>query len=192
MTREILGTVYLLLPLLGGALVHGVCMRTGWLRGRSRPIDGGRTFRGRPLFGESKTFRGPILVGAGAAAVWALQRGVLHEVAPFAALELVDFAALPGAWFGALAGAAAELSELPNSFSKRQLGIKAGGTARGARGVLFYVLDQADVLFGYWLVFAAAGAATPSRIVASAVVVGCVHPLLPVAGYVLRVRPTPR
>jgi hypothetical protein len=190
--REILGTVYLLLPLLGGALVHGVCMRTGWLRGLARPIDGGRTFRGRPLFGESKTFRGPILVAAGGAAVWALQRNVLHGVEALAAIELVDYAALPGAWFGALACGVAELAELPNSFLKRQLGIKPGGTAAGLRGALFYVLDQVDLLFGYWLVLAVAGAATPARVALSAAVVGCVHPLLTVAGYLLRMRPTPR
>jgi len=191
-TREILGTIYLLLPLLGGALAHGVCMRTGWLGALARPIDRGRTFRGRPLFGESKTFRGPILVAAGGAAVWVLQRSVLHRVDAFAALELVDYATLPGIAFGALACAAAELSELPNSFMKRQLGIKPGGTARGAAGTLFYVLDQVDVLFGYWLVLGGAGFATPMRVAVSALVVGGVHPLLTLAGYLLRMRPTPR
>jgi len=38
-SREILGTVWLLLPLLGGALLHGLCMRYGWLGWLARPID---------------------------------------------------------------------------------------------------------------------------------------------------------
>jgi hypothetical protein len=167
-------------------------MRTGWLAALARPIDGGRTLRGRPLFGESKTWRGPILVALGAAGVWTLQRSVLHRVEPLAAIELVDLAGLPGAWFGAAVGAAAELSELPNSFVKRRLGIEPGGTARGPLGVLFYLWDQLDLLLGFWLVLAAVVPVTPARVAASVVVVGGIHPLLTLAGYLLRMRPTPR
>ena len=36
---EVLGTVYLLLPLLGGAVVHGACMKYGWLAFLARPMD---------------------------------------------------------------------------------------------------------------------------------------------------------
>lgn len=192
LAREVLGTAYLLLPLLGGAVAHGLCMRTGWLGFLARPIDGGRTVRGRPLFGESKTHRGPILVACGAAAVWVLQQSALHRVDALAAIELVDLASLPGWWFGAAAGAAAELSELPNSFVKRQLGIKPGGTAKGALRGVFYLWDQLDVLLGFWLVLATVVAATPLRVGTSVLLVAGVHPLLTLAGYLLRMRPTPR
>jgi hypothetical protein len=50
--RELAGTAYLLLPLLGGAVVHGLCMRYGWLGFLKRPIDRDRTWRGRPIFGH--------------------------------------------------------------------------------------------------------------------------------------------
>ena len=190
--HEVLGTVYLMLPLFGGAVAHGLCMRNGWLSSLARPIDRGRSFRGRPLFGESKTWRGPILVAGGAAAVWVLQQSVLHRVDGLAAIELVDVASLPGGWFGAAAGAAAELSELPNSFLKRQLGIKPGGTATGPLGVVFFLLDQLDVLFGFWLVLAAVVPVTLLRVAVSVVVVASIHPLLTLAGYWLRMRPTAR
>jgi CDP-2,3-bis-(O-geranylgeranyl)-sn-glycerol synthase len=167
-------------------------MRTGWLGGLARPIDGGRTFRGRPLFGRSKTWRGPILVAVGAAAVYALQREVLHGCEPLAAVELADYAELPGWAFGAALGAAAELSELPNSFVKRQLGIAPGATARGPRAALFYVWDQLDLLLGYWLVWAVVLPVTCTRVALSALLVGGIHPLLTVAGYLLGMRPTPR
>jgi hypothetical protein len=192
MLGEILGAAYLCAPLLGGAVVHGACMRYGWLAFLVRPIDGGRTLRGRPIFGGSKTWRGPLAVAAGASAVFALQRHLLHEVPALASLELVDYASLPGAWFGALAGAAAEFAELPNSFAKRQLGIPPGGTARGLPGALFFLWDQLDVLVGYWLVAALVVDPTPVRVAASALVVGGIHPLLTVAGYWLGMRPTPR
>jgi hypothetical protein len=192
LAREVLGTVYLMLPLLGGAVVHGLCMRNGWLASLARPIDRGRSFRGRPLFGESKTFRGPILVAVGGAAVWVLQQSLLHRVDAFAAIELVDYASLPGWWFGAAAGAAAELSELPNSFLKRQLGIKPGGTAPGPLGVVFFLLDQLDVLLGFWLMLSTAVPVTLLRVAVSVALVASVHPLLTLAGYWLRMRPTPR
>jgi CDP-2,3-bis-(O-geranylgeranyl)-sn-glycerol synthase len=189
---ELLGVVYLLAPLLGGAVVHGVCMRQGWLAFLARPMDFGRTWRGRAIFGHSKTFRGPLLVAAGSAAVYALQRQVLHGVPAFASIELVDYAQLPGVWFAALAGAVGELGELPNSFVKRRLGIAPGDTARGARSVLFYLWDQVDVVLGYWLVWAWVVPATPLRLAASLLVAGAIHPLLTFAGYLLGMRPTAR
>lgn len=192
LAREALGVVYLLLPLLGGAGVHGLCMRNGWLSFLARPIDGGRSFRGEPLFGDSKTFRGPVTVALGAGAVWAFQQSVLHRLDAFAALELVDLAGLPGFWFGAAAGAAGELAELPNSFVKRRLGVKPGGTAQGPLGVVFYLWDQLDVLLGFGCVVAAEVPLTPARVAASLLIVGGIHPLLTLAGYLLGMRPTAR
>ena len=192
MLEEVAGAAYLCLPLLGGAIVHGACMKYAWLGFLARPIDGGRTLRGRPLFGHSKTWRGPLAVSAGAAAVFGLQRELLHHVPVLASLELVDYASLPGWWFGALAGALAELSELPNSLVKRQLGIEPGATARGLQGILFFLWDQLDVLLGFWLVFALVVPPTPLRVAASVVVVAGIHPLLTVAGYLLGMRPTAR
>lgn len=189
---ELLGTAYLLLPLVGGAAVHGVCMKYGWLDWLARPIDRGRCLHGRPLFGHSKTFRGPVLVAAGSASVYALQRHVLHGFEPFASIELASYALLPGWWLGALAGAAAELSELPNSFVKRRLGIAPGGTAKGIRSVAFYLWDQLDVLLGFWLVFGLVVPATPLRVASSLLLVGALHPLVTLAGYLLGMRPTAR
>ncbi|HTY19751.1 MAG TPA: CDP-archaeol synthase [Myxococcota bacterium] len=189
--REVIGTAYLLLPLLGGAVLHGLCLRYGWLGFLARPIDAGRTLGGKPLFGHSKTLRGPLAVAAGSATVWAVQRTLLHRFGAFAEIELVDLASLPG-WLGALAGGVAELTELPNSFVKRRLGIAAGATARGPLSVLFYLWDQLDVLLGFWLVVAWFVPATPLRIALSIVIVGGIHPLLTVAGYLLGMRPTPR
>lgn len=191
MAQELAGIAYLLAPLLGAALLHGLFMKYEWLRVLKRPIDGGRTLRGRPLFGHSKTWRGPILVAAGAGAVFALQREVLHAVPAFAAVELVDYAALPP-WLGLAAGALAELAELPNSFTKRQLGIAPSATTRGPLSVLFYLWDQLDLLMGWWLAFAWFVDPTPFRVAVSIGFVGGIHPLLTAIGYLLGMRPTAR
>jgi hypothetical protein len=167
-------------------------MRQGWLAFLARPIDGGRKLRSEPVFGHSKTFRGPVLVAAGSAAVFAVQQDVLHHFAPFQRMELVDYAALPGAWFAAAAGAAAELSELPNSFVKRRLRIPPGGTARGAPSALFFVWDQVDLLLGFWLVIGSAVPVTLGRIAISLVVVGALHPVVTLIGYLAGMRPSAR
>jgi hypothetical protein len=167
-------------------------MKYDWLAFLARPMDADRRFRGRPLFGHSKTYRGPVLVAVGAAAVFALQCRLFHRLVGFAWIELVDYAQLPGWWFGALAGATAELSELPNSFVKRRLGIEPGGTTGGLLGVVFFLWDQLDVLMGYWLVFALVVPATPLRVAVSVAIVGTIHPLLSVVGHRLGMRQTPR
>jgi hypothetical protein len=187
---ELAGVVWLLLPLVGGAAAHGLCMRHGWLAFLARPIDAGRSFRGQPLFGHSKTWRGPVCVAAGAAAVGWLQRDLLAGLDALAGLSGVE--PLPGPAFFALAGAAAELAELPNSFTKRRLGIGPGKTARGPLSVVFYLWDQLDLLLGYWLVLATAVPATSLRVALSLLVVGAIHPLLTLVGYLLGMRPTAR
>ena len=189
LAREILSTVWLLLPLLAGALVHGLCMKHGWLAGLARPIDADVRWRGRPIFGHSKTFRGPVCVAAGAAAGFALQQALLSRLDALAPLAPPD--PLPW-WLGAAAGAAAELSELPNSFVKRRLGIAPGATARGPLAVVFYLWDQLDLLLGYWLVLSLAVPVTPLRVAISILIVGAVHPLTTLSGYLLGMRPTAR
>ena len=192
LAREIAGVAYLLCPLLVAALLHGLCLAYDWLAFLARPIDAGRTLRGRPLFGHSKRWRGPIVVAAGAGLAFALQRSVLHRFDAIASLELLDYAALPGWWLGALAGAAAELAELPNSFVKRQLDIAPGKTARGPLAVAFYLWDQLDLLAGYWLVFGCFVPPTPLRVAVSILLVGGLHPVVTVIGYLLGMRPTAR
>ena len=192
LAREIAGVAYLLCPLLVAALLHGLCLAYDWLAFLARPIDAGRTLRGRPLFGHSKRWRGPIVVAAGAGLAFALQRSVLHRFDAIASIELVDYAALPGWWLGALAGAAAELAELPNSFVKRQLDIAPGKTARGPLAVVFYLWDQLDLLAGYWLVFGCFVPPTPLRVAVSILLVGSLHPVVTVIGYLLGMRPTAR
>jgi len=186
---EILGTIYLLLPLLGGAALHGLCMKYEWLLFLKRPIDGGRTLRGRRLFGHSKTWRGPILVAIGAALLWTLQRELVHALP---APGLADIGRLPGVGVIAVAGFVGELAELPNSFVKRQLGIAPGATARGPLALVFYLWDQLDVLSGYGLVLACVVPPTPLQVAVAIVGVASVHPLLSWLGFLLRMRPTAR
>ena len=64
---DLLFVTSLLVPLLLGLVVHGLCMKFGWLSRLAKPIDQGQTFRGRRLFGANKTYRGIVAVGLGTA-----------------------------------------------------------------------------------------------------------------------------
>ena len=135
-------------PLFVGLIFHGLCIKFGWLRSLAVPIDRGALFRGRALFGANKTYRGVIVVALGSAAGYSLQRLVL-ELQP---AVLRTFPTFGLASFGFALGAAAMLSELPNSFLKRQLDIAPGAPGGGPAMLFFYVADQVDFLLGAWLV----------------------------------------
>ena len=50
--------VYLFAPLLASAALAGLVLRNDWLKALHRPIDGGRSWRGRRVLGAGKTWRG--------------------------------------------------------------------------------------------------------------------------------------
>ena len=152
------------------------------------PIDRGILIRGRPLFGANKTYRGVLAVALGASAGYWLQGAV-------PALQPASFRALPTlglVFLGFALGVAAMLSELPNSFLKRQLDIAPGAPGGGSTSVFFYLLDQVDLLLGAWLV--AAGWVTPtlSRVLWSILFVVVVHQVISMLGALLGMRATSR
>ena len=189
--RDLPGLLYLLLPLLGGAIASGLCIRFGWLRALARPIDGGRTIRGRPIFGPNKTLRGVLAVVIGNTLVLGLQSTVLHHVPPIRRVELFDYGMVNGWLVGLAVGTLAALAELPNSFVKRRLNIPAGQPGRGATGALFYFVDQVDILAGVWLAYSLVVDVTPWRVVLSVGLVFVLHQAVTVIGGGLGLRPTP-
>jgi hypothetical protein len=158
-------------PLLLGFLCHGLCIKTGFLRGLARPIDAGARWRGRRVFGDNKTYRGIVAVAIGTGL-------------GYLALGRFPFG------FGLLVGAAAMAAELPNSFLKRQLEIAPGGQARGLTGAVFHVLDQVDVTAGAWLVLALRVRPTPALVLASLAFIFVTHQAITIAGYALGMRAT--
>lgn len=182
--------LYLFAPLLVSSALSGVVLRYDLVRWLKRPIDGGVTFRGRRLFGDSKTWRGVAVAIVGSIATVLVQKHVLGARA--AALWLLDYAHVSPVSLGAAIGGGAMLGELPNSFVKRRLGIAPGSTTKGVLSVLFYVWDQIDLLLGSWpLLFAWV---RPSALVlaASFALTLALHPLVSLVGYVIGARRSAR
>ena len=106
------------------------------LAGGGRPIDGGRTWRGRRLLGDGKTWRGTaagVLAGAALAVVLNLLRPSISPVVGFG-LPLFPPAAMVTLPVGAMLG------DVVASFVKRRTGRE--------RGAAFPLVDQLDFVAG--------------------------------------------
>jgi CDP-diglyceride synthetase len=158
--------LYLALPVLAAAALHVVVIRHDLLRRLRVPIDLGRTYRGRRLLGDNKTWRGVLIMAAGASLAMASQQRCRVPV-----LELFDYGTVNGWLCGALLGAGFVLGELPNSFLKRCWGVPPGGQAKGPAYWPFTLLDQVDSIAGCALTLALVWP-PPWRVVAAGVVLG--------------------
>jgi hypothetical protein len=182
--------LYLLCPLIVAAGLSGAVLRFELFRFLKRPIDGGLTFRGRRVFGDSKTWRGVAVAVVGCVLAVAVQKYLLSGVCPW--LELVDYAHVDAVAFGAAMGAGSMLGELPNSFAKRQLGIAPGATTRGVPAAVFYVWDQVDLLTTAWPCIAFWVRPSLAVVVASFVLALVLHPSVSLIGYLIGARKSAR
>jgi hypothetical protein len=190
--KEFLALAYLFFPLLIGLALHGFCIKYDALAFLRRPIDRGRKFRGKRIFGDNKTYRGVVVVSLGTAVGFGLQSLLLHRIASIRGIELFDYAFFKSVALGAAVGVAAMLSELPNSFIKRRFEIAPGSAAKGWKRMVFYVYDQIDFLVGSWLVLATVIPVTVERVMFSAGLLLVAHQLMSSAGYALGMRRTAR
>lgn len=133
--------VRLIFPVLTAGLVHVAVLKTDLLHGLAIPLDAGRVWRGRRLFGVNKTWRGVLLMTALTAGFTRLQVIAWPQKSP-------EGRSWANPWVaGSLMGLSYCMAELPNSAVKRQFGIPPGGRARQS-AMLQYVADQTDSVAG--------------------------------------------
>jgi hypothetical protein len=182
--------LYLFAPLLFAAAIAAVVQRRDLLSWLRRPIDAGKTLRGKRWLGDSKTWRGVVIAVGGCTAAIAAQKYIIGIRA--AQLALVDYRDISVLGFGLAMGGGAMLGELPNSFVKRRIGIAPGKTARGPLAVLFYVWDQIDMLTTAWPLVVCWVAPTPALVAMSFLLALLIHPTVSLIGYLVGARSTAR
>jgi CDP-2,3-bis-(O-geranylgeranyl)-sn-glycerol synthase len=141
-----------------GAFVLAGMAQTAWFalplsRRFSRPLDAGATFRGRRVLGEHKTLRGFIVMVPAAALSFVALAAAIGDPARAGLwpLTLAGYAGL-----GACAGLGFMAGELPNSFLKRQLGIRPGERPPGpVAAAAQFVADRIDSGLGMLLTVSA-------------------------------------
>lgn len=168
-------------------MAHAPVLRFNLLSRLARPIDGGRTVRGRRIFGDNETWRGALVMTSGVVVLACL----LARVAAYWSRLPPSIQRIGPLLFGWLLGLGAVLGELPNSFAKRQLDILPGSQRRSIPGAVFVLLDQGDFVLGAWLLLAPVWV-MPVReaIVAFVAVVAVVHMLFNIIGYAIGARRT--
>ena len=147
MTRRAERAVWLTAPILIAGLVHVAVITLDLAPQLARPIDAGRRWRGRPVLGSNKTWRGFVVMPMATAITVASQQALVTRTRHSAALVPLRRGAPPPWIVGAICGAAYVVAELPNSFVKRRLGIAPGTSAPRARAAQ-YAVDQLDSVVG--------------------------------------------
>jgi hypothetical protein len=137
-------------PLLPAAIAQGLCIKYDWLSRLKRPIDFGKTYKGKRIFGDHKTWRGltinVLFCSLGAIIqAWLQGKGALPEW-----LFLLDYKEHALA-VGIMLGLGMTVGELPNSFLKRRFEIPPGKSKDGPLGVVFFIYDQVDLTIGIWV-----------------------------------------
>jgi hypothetical protein len=139
--------LWIFLPVIGAPLLHVWVLRGDWLRGLKAPLDGGRTFRGRRLLGNNKTWRGALLMTSGV-----LLATLVLSLWPWWWHQLPSGIRDAGpVLYGFLLGLGVVVGELPNSFLKRQLDIAPGSQRGSWSGRAITLLDQGDLVIGIWI-----------------------------------------
>jgi CDP-diglyceride synthetase len=138
---------WLITPVLVAGIGQVAILRTGLLPRLAVPLDFGLHWRGQPVFGPRKTWRGVIIMTtlsaltARAQAMAARRSRRLRAICPF------DYRQVNPWLLGGTLGLGYCIAELPNSFVKRRLGIAPAHTSQRLAW-LQYLIDQSDSVAG--------------------------------------------
>ncbi|MAH33442.1 hypothetical protein CL615_03540 [archaeon] len=134
MLNLILQCFYLMLPAYFANMAPVIVKKINFLK---NPIDFGKTINNMPVFGKNKTFRG-LFFGVLFAVVITYIQFILNDNGIFLSLAIADYSN----WLliGLLMGFGAIIGDLAESFVKRRLSFKSGGS--------FFPFDQIDFVIG--------------------------------------------
>src|SRR3954454_18450519 len=178
---------WLFLPVGGAWIAHAPVLRWNLAPALDRPIDGGRTLRGRRLFGDNKSWRGALVMSGG---VFGATLG-LHRAAWYRERLPTQVRELPPTLLGALLALGTVAGELPNSLMKRQLGVAPGGQRMSPAGIALSLLDQGDFVLAIWLLLAPLWRMSPRQALDAFATVAAIHSGVNVVGYAIGARTSP-
>jgi len=170
--------IWLILPAYAS---NGLTPLIGLKKG-NHPIDGGRKFRGQPLFGEGKTWEG-LIFGTFLGGLIGLVEMLAYPYLPFSLspepLNIIPMTPILGLLlgFGALAG------DIAGSFIKRRLRISRGKHAP--------LLDQEDFLIGALLLSLLLVSLEIEWVILLAVITPVLHITANAIGYLLKIKKQP-
>lgn len=147
------------------------------------PIDGGRNYRGKRIFGDHKTWRGLVAGIVLAILTVYIQRLLFERSLAFRQISMIDYAKHSVLILGFLFGFGALAGDAIKSFFKRQIGKEPGAAWPG--------FDQLDFVVGGLLAVAIVFP-TPLIIVLILLIISPVlHLLVNIIGHKLKLKDNP-
>jgi hypothetical protein len=138
---------WMVTPVLIAGFGQVLVLKTGLLPGLAVPLDRRVHWRGKPLLGPRKTWRGVIVMTTLSALVATAQAGAARHSRRLRAFSPFDYDRINPGQLGVALGLGYCLAELPNSFVKRRLNIAPAGRATRFAW-LQYLVDQSDSVAG--------------------------------------------
>lgn len=163
MSDDFFRALFVVLAMTPAGVAHVLWLRSPMARRFARPVDGGRRWRGKPVFGANKTWAGFMALPPAGACSMALAYFALTHQAPELAARLWPLTDAQTFGLGALLGVAFMAFELPNSFVKRQLDVAPGRAASQPWvAPLFALIDRLDSPLGVLAALASTVGLTPA------------------------------
>ncbi len=148
------------------------------------PVDGGKTYRGKRIFGQHKTVRGFVVGVISAVVVAGMQMIVYSNFEWIQSItRSIDYSEPVVLLLGALLGFGALAGDAIESFFKRQLSIESGKT--------WFPFDQIDFIIGGLLMSALIASLTITEYIAIFVVWSLIHPFATFIGWLLKLKDSP-
>jgi CDP-2,3-bis-(O-geranylgeranyl)-sn-glycerol synthase len=144
------------------------------------PMDFGKTYRGKRIFGDHKTWRGLLAGAVLATIVLIMQRALFGRYDWAVSISLLNYQSLNVWLLGTLMGGGALLGDAIESFFKRQRDIAPGGN--------WFPFDQIDFVVGGLILSAPLVMPRFWVVVAVFLVYAGLHPLVVYVGYLLGLR----
>ncbi len=145
--------LFLILSFVSAGFAQSFWFRSSFATRFRQPIDGGKTYRSKRIFGDNKTWKGFVAMVPAAGLSFAILR-TLFAILPANVLAgLWELSILEYGLLGCLVGFGFMIGELPNSFIKRQLDIPPGEAPLKSRTrSICFVVDRFDSIIGGMLV----------------------------------------
>ena len=177
---------------IASAFIHGLWLASPVSRKFAVPLDGYRTFRGKRIFGDNKTWRGLFVMIPATGLMFYLFAQLVPHLPDWMAHGMWSLSPAQYGALGLWAGLACMAAELPNSFFKRQMDIAPGRGASGRLlGSVCFVVDHIDSVLGV-LIALSMVVSVPWAAWAVLLVVGpAVHLVLSALLFVLKVKVRP-
>lgn len=166
--------VWLFLPAGCANMMTGISRRFPIL---AYPVDGGKTWRGKRIFGDHKTWRGFVFGIFGGLAMAYIQAAVYS---PDNTYYLIDYSQINFWYWGLLSAMGALLGDLIRSFFKRRVGIEPGG--------MWFPFDQTDWIIGAIIFMSLYVRIEWQHLAISLILSIAIHPIVNYVSYLLRIQ----